>query len=289
MSVDVRSRRRPTSGDSDPASTYTRVLSILLIPFLMVAFVILYVLPFETDTLFAWTIEPPLTSMLLASAYLGGVWFFVASARRRGWSLIGRGMPAVLIFATLLLIATVMHIDRFHAGHVSFITWLALYITTPLLVTVAIVVQRRAVTGTNGGAREYRIPLPVRLVLAAIGLAAMVFGIALFFNLNLLMSSWPWKLTPLTAQVVGAVLTLPGVVNVALLIDGRWSAFRTIFQAQVLSLVAIAGALAIRNDDLGRTGASVAFVVGIALSLVAYVVFFLYCERQMRGSTFSMQ
>ena len=43
----------------------------------LVAFVILYLFPTHTARLWAWTIPVTMTSMMLASAYLGGAYFFV--------------------------------------------------------------------------------------------------------------------------------------------------------------------------------------------------------------------
>ena len=50
----------------------TRALALFVAPFLIVAFVLLYGFPADTRRLFAWTIHPTMTPMLLASAYLGG-------------------------------------------------------------------------------------------------------------------------------------------------------------------------------------------------------------------------
>ena len=58
----------------------TRALAVVLVPILLTAFVILYGFPADTGRLFAWTIRPDLTPMVLASAYLGGAWFFVRVA-----------------------------------------------------------------------------------------------------------------------------------------------------------------------------------------------------------------
>ena len=51
-------------------------------PFLVVAFAVLYPWPGDTDRLFAWHIRPTMTAMVLGSAYLGGAWFFVHAALR---------------------------------------------------------------------------------------------------------------------------------------------------------------------------------------------------------------
>ncbi|MGB7961872.1 MAG: hypothetical protein WCF12_02780 [Propionicimonas sp.] len=52
---------------------YTRGLSLFIAPFLLVAFVVLYPFPGETQRLFAWTLQPTMTPMVLASAYLGAL------------------------------------------------------------------------------------------------------------------------------------------------------------------------------------------------------------------------
>ena len=80
----------------------TRLLALVIIPFLLGAFVILYGFPRHTARLFAWPIKPTMTSMMLASAYLGGAYFFV---RVLGGAALecdqGRVSPVVL-FASLL-------------------------------------------------------------------------------------------------------------------------------------------------------------------------------------------
>ena len=94
------------------------------------------------------------------------------------------------------------------------------------------------------------------------------------------------ELTPLTAQVTGAVLSLTGVVNAALLWDSRWSAFRILFQAQLLSLAAIAVSLIARRDDLLWDRALTPFVVSLVFgAFVIYVAFTLWCEHRMRTSS----
>jgi hypothetical protein len=61
----------------DHVRVSTRLIAMVIIPFLLGAFVILYCFPSHTARLFAWPIQPTMTSMMLASAYLGGAYFFV--------------------------------------------------------------------------------------------------------------------------------------------------------------------------------------------------------------------
>jgi hypothetical protein len=67
----------------DPVRPPTRALAYTIVPFLVVAFAVLYPVPGDTGRLFAWRIASPLTAMLLGSAYLGGAYFFLRAALLR--------------------------------------------------------------------------------------------------------------------------------------------------------------------------------------------------------------
>ena len=271
------------AGATDRILRYTKWVALIIIPFLVVAWVLLYLLPGDTEQLFAWTIMPPLTAMFLASAYLGGIVFFINVLRPNTWHRVRHGFPAVLVFATLLSLATFLHWDRFHHGHISFIVWVTLYVVTPFLVLGVLILNRGQDPGVPDR-RDYALPLVVRVVLAVIGLCALVAGLFLFFSPQQTIAVWAWPLTPLTARVAGAVLTLPGLVNVWMLWDARWSAFRWVFQAQLASLVFIVAALALRRDDLLWERPSAAlFVGGMIFSLVAYAGFYIWCDARARA------
>mgnify|MGYP000518940749 CR=1 FL=1 len=266
----------------DRVLTYTRVLAVVIVPFLVVAAVLLYVFPGSTDVTFSWTVVPAPSAMFLASAYIGGIWFFLLVLRVGRWHRVRHGFPAVLVFATLAGVATFLHWDRFHFGHVSFITWVVLYVTTPFLVAAAMLLQR----GQDPGSPEERdvdIPRGWRMLLVVVGLAATVTGLVLFAVPELLVDAWGWELTPLTARIVGTVLTLPGMVNVWMLRDARWSAYRWVFQAQLVSLGAILLAVALASGDLlwDRPAAWIV-TVGFAVSFVAYLAFYLVFDRLAR-------
>jgi hypothetical protein len=268
---------------SDQVLRYTAWLSVFVLPFLVAASLLLYLLPARTEETFAWTILPALTAMLLASAYLGGIWFFLQVVRLRRWHRIKYGFAAVVMFSSLLGIATVVHWDRFHFGHISFITWASLYLTTPFLTLAAVLANRRADDGSSEQ-RDVDIPWPARLVLALVGLVALVSGLVMFFAPALAIEMWAWEVTPLTSRVIGAVLTLPGMVNLWLLRDGRWSAFRWMFQAQLFSLAFITAALLFAWNDLewSRPSAPL-FVGGILGSVVLYAAFYAYNETRFRA------
>ncbi|WP_235008281.1 hypothetical protein [Microbacterium timonense] len=263
----------------------TRWVAIAIVPFLVAAAFLLWVFPTRTGELFAWAIAPPLSAYLLASAYLGGIWFFVRVASARRWHHVEHGFPAVVVFSGALLVATLLHLERF-SQNLSFAVWMTLYATTPFAVA-ALAIAQRGRDPMVADRQDAVIPRALRYALAAIGACALLLGAVLFLSPQALLPLWAWDLTPLTARVTGAVLSLTGVVDAALLWDARWSAFRVLFQAQLLSLGAIAVSLVAGNDALHwDRPLSWAFVGLVAGALVVYASFTVWCERHARtGAT----
>src|SRR5664279_2363446 len=122
---------------SDPADRVlaaTRILSAVIVPFLVLAFLVLVPRPGDTKRLFAWQILPTMSPMILGSVYIGGAYFFFRAVRAAQWHTVAGGFPSVGTFATLMGVATVLHWDRFIHSNVAFWLWVALYFTTPVIV-----------------------------------------------------------------------------------------------------------------------------------------------------------
>ncbi len=222
-----------TTGDNVlPA---TRILSIVIIPFLLVAFVLLYFWPSADDTarLFAWRIAPDFTSLVLASAYLGGACFFVRPALARQWHAVGGGFVPVGMFAALLGVATILHWDKSVHTNVAFWLWAGLYFTTPFLVFAVWLVNRREVSQTT--ADDILLSPVISVLIGAIGFAAFVTCLLLFLFPRVAIAVWPWTLTELTARVMGAIFAL-GVVGVGAFVGRRWTSARIVLQVEGVML-----------------------------------------------------
>ena len=184
----------------------TRALSAFIVPFLVVAFIVLYGFPRHTDRLFAWTIAPPMTPMTLGAVYLGGAYFFVRAFRTTAWHTVKAGFVAVGTFASLTGVATTIHWDRFNHAHVALWLWAGLYFTTPFLVWRVWAANRRR--GTRSAPDDVLLPPAVRLVMGASGAVAVIAGVFLFLLPHRAIDVLPWHLTPLTSRVLGAIFML---------------------------------------------------------------------------------
>jgi len=226
-----------------------------------------------TDRYFAWTVKPSLTAAFLGGAYWASFSLEWLAARQAAWARARVAVPAVLTFTTLTLVATLLHLDKFHLNSPNPETalaawaWIAVYAGVPGAMSLLLLRQLRA----PGGDPPRRLPLP-RLVqggLAVTGLALIGLGVALFVAPTALLGGWPWALTPLTARAVAAWLLGLGIA----IAHSAWEADWQRVQPGMMGL-AVFGALQIvsllRYPDAVRWNSPAAwlYVVGIVVALV---------------------
>lgn len=263
----------------DRVLPFTRRLSLFIAPFLLVAFVILYLFPTHTGRVWAWEIPSTMTSMVLASAYLGGAFFFLRVQRERQWHGIGIGFLAVTTFASLLGIATILHWDKFLHTHVAFWLWAGLYFTAPFAVIGAWLANRRyAAPPAEGDVLLGRVE---RGVVALVGLVALAQGLVMFLRPSAVIDLWPWPLTPLTCQVMGAVFCL-GCAGISAWRDPRWSSIRLMLQVEVVMLALMLLA-AVRAHDQMIAGRALTWPLLVGVLLVLAGSGYLWTRYELRS------
>ena len=265
----------------------TRVLSVAIIPFLLVAFVVLYFFPSAHDTanLFAWRIKPPFTPMVLGSVYLGGSYFFLRAARATQWHRVEGGFLPVGLFASLMGLATIIHWNKFIHANVAFWLWAGLYFTTPFLVFGVWFLNQREESGPAPD--DVLLSRAATMVIGALGVLAVASTAFLFFLPKTAIHAWPWTLTELTARVMGAIFAL-GVAGVGAFAGRRWSGARILFQVEglMLVLILVAAVRAHADFDTSRplTWVFAAGFLGLAAaSAVLYVRMEAQAARAGRG------
>src|SRR5437588_6240564 len=261
----------------------TRWVAAIIVPFLVVAFGILYLFPDHTRELFAWTIQPRMSAMLLGAAYIGGAYFFVRVATFARWHWVKVGFLPVTTFAALLGIATILHWDRFNHSSISFFAWAGLYFTTPFVVFLLWLRNRSTDPGFGSPDRfpDRRVPGLVRLVIGIVGGLTLLTSIFLFLQPIFMISAWPWQLTPLTAPVMGALFALTGVGELAIAFDVRWSAARIALQSQMIGIVAIGLAIYFSWSNFNQANPLTwIFLASILFLLIASPILYIWMERR---------
>jgi hypothetical protein len=249
----------------------TRIVLVIVVPFLLLAFLILYVFPDLSGERFAWEIKPHMTALFIGSGYLGGAYMFVFAIFGRQWHRVAGAFPPVVSFTTFMLLSTFLHWDRFNIHHFPFQLWLILYIITPPLIFYLWWLNRKTDPGTPESV-DILVPVLARRAFFWFGVAAMLWAIIMFVFPEVVIPHWPWKLTPLTARIMAGWFSLLGVGGLYTSRDTRWSAWKIPLQSITLwaALVVLASFL---NPNDFSAGVWNSFTIGTLLSVLMLLVF----------------
>lgn len=167
----------------------------------------LVVLAEHTAAFFAWTIASPMSAAFIGAGFWSAATVVFWAARQREWVRARMIVPTVAVVATMLLVATVQHLDSFH-GAIG-LGWIEVYAVFPPLLGALVVMQ----LGVPGRDRHSgaRVPWALRVTLAVQALVAVGVGAALFATAGSDVAWWPWELTDLTSKAVGTWLVGTGM------------------------------------------------------------------------------
>lgn len=261
----------------------TRYVGVFIIPFLVAAFAVLYGVPDRTTEFFAWTIRPEMTPLLMGAGYGAGVYFFYRVATVERWHEVASIFPGIATFTWFMAIATVLHWENFNHSHQTFYLWVFLYAVTPVLIPALWILNGR--TEPNAvEANVVELPRAVRLLGGGLGIVVVGSAVALFAVPELMISVWPWAVSPLTTRILTGWFALFGVVNLFVARDPRWSAARIPIQSQLLGFALVLAGVPRVWDDFDPANALTWGVVGgMALYVVALLVLYLVMEARRDG------
>jgi hypothetical protein len=241
----------------------TRWVALAVIFFLADAVQLLLLLPDRTGELFAWAIDPQVTSLVLGAAYVAGAYFFIRVVMVDSWHRVAAGFPAVIVFVWGAAGATALHLDRFMHDGLSFAAWAAIYAIAPAGLPLLYLARRRAA----------RVPFAdtpmsrrARILLGGVGGAVVLGALLAFAAPQTAIDVWPWTLTPLTARIVATVMALFGSLWVSVALHGGTTAARIPLEAHALGLAFLLIAAVRGSGDIDWTNPLAAVLVaGVAV------------------------
>ena len=213
----------------------------------------------RTDDVFAWTIEPPLTAALLGATYAGALAIFIPTSFERAWANARVGVPAELLLSVLMLVATLLHLDKFHlesgepvAVVVAWI-WLVVYVVVPPALIVLLVRQVRA----PGVDPPRTLPLTawLRGALLIYGAVFVVGGAVLFAIPEDVAPHWPWAISALTGRAIAAWMVALGAAALQGVYENDLRRVRWGFAGfAVIGFVGLVGVARFSDDVLWDAG-----------------------------------
>lgn len=265
----------------DQIRPFTRIVAAIVVPFLALAFLILFFFPEQSGERFAWAINPPLTAMFMGAGYIGGAWLFINAIFGRRWHRIAPGFFPVTTFTIGMLLATVLHWDVFDPGHLPFILWLGLYVVTPFLVPLVWLLNRSEDPGAPE-ADDVPVPSLARWGLLSLGIVLLLFAVGGMVVPTWLSGIWPWTLSPLTARIMSGWFGLLGVGGIVISQDSRWSAWKVGLQSIGLWHLLVLIAAVIRREDFS-SGLGNWYFVSVILVLLGMLILYVTMEGKRRS------
>jgi hypothetical protein len=256
----------PTIDDHARIGRAMRWLAAGVILFLADAAQLLLLAPGRTGELFAWPIDPQITSLVLGSAYVAGGYYFVRVLFADSWHRVAAGFPSVIVFVWLAALATVLHLDRFTHASLSFAAWAAIYAAAPLGLPLLYFAQRRA---DRRPPDDAPIPRRLRTLMGCAGGGVAFAALLAFAVPQVMIEIWPWALTPLTARIVATVMALFGSLWLSVALRSGATAARIPLEAHAVGLACLLLAAARGHGDIDWTNPlALSLVVGVAAMFV---------------------
>jgi hypothetical protein len=126
-----------------------------------------------------------------------------------------------------------------------------LYFVAPFLVLAAWATNRRHAEGGNPD--DELLGMGTRVVVGAVGLLALGWGLVMFDAPGSFVNGWPWALTPLSCRVLAATWCLGGA-GLVVWRDRRWTTLRLMVEVEIVmvTLILIGGLRAHTQIDMAR-------------------------------------
>jgi hypothetical protein len=183
---------------------------------------------------------PPLHARFIGSIYLSAAVFCAGAAMARSVGEIRAIPPMIAIWTGVVFVVSLLHLAAEDYRHPPLWIWLIAYLAYPLIaLRLGWTLRSRP-----DQARGAHLPLAARGYLALQGLALCSCGLVLLWRPSVAVGYWPWKLTPLLAQVYAGPFLCYGFGSLLL------ASYRTFGEARLVVLGSLVFAL-------GASGASV--------------------------------
>ena len=259
----------------DRLSPLARWVFLPLLPLAAVFGLLLLLAPAHTARYWAWTIQPSMSAVWVGAGYTFGACAVSTMLVLNRWRTAILAVIATIPFAYAMIVATLLHLDRFATGSVRFWVWLVIYAVLPIGLPVILLRNRHADPGIEPG--DQLLPRWLGRTVGVIGILIDVFALALFMAPATVGRVWPWSLTPLMAQVVAGWLMFFGTGAAMFLVERRFRAVRAFLPwvAVWFAILAVAALFHLHDFNRGSvaTGAyfaTVTVVVLVSLGILGY-------------------
>jgi heme exporter protein D len=242
---------------------------------------LLVLFPESTRTYWAWEIRPAMSAVWAGAAYTFGGIALTAMLTGRSWRAARVPVIATWLFSIVMLLATLLHLDRFFLGTAQFYVWLAIYLVLPVALPLIWLLNQRHDPGLRPD--DMLVPRAIRIVGAAAGAIIGLTSLLMVLSPPKAAAFWPWQLTPLMSRVIAGWLAFMAAGLICLPWEKRYIAYRKFLPAAAIwfAILFVASLFHLDNFNFNRAGAWVWLALSGGVPVVLLSVYF-YLEQLYR-------
>ncbi len=203
--------------------------------------------PGDTESLFFWKIAPPINAVLFGMLYLIAGSVVLQAVIRGRWEPARYLTPMVIPFSLLLLLATLLHLDKFTPGFKLYY-WLVVYIVAPAATIFFFWHYEHSSPKWSG--QNNQVQPFIRWFAVGLGGLLAVYVLVSFISPEFVVNFWPWLLTPLLAKAFAAWLAALGGGLLWFAWEPDWKRLQPVSYLMALIPVATLVVLIFNRDQL---------------------------------------
>lgn len=155
-----------------------------------------YFIPAEVGRALPWPV-PPLHARFIGSMYLSGAVLMFGALFRKNLIEVRIALPMAAVWTGMLGLVSFLHLGEFDFAHRPVWFWFFAYVVYPIVGALLFWLYPTAA----GIQRSNPAPGWLRICLWLIGGVSAVLAICLFVAPGFMTGWWPWKISPLLAQI----------------------------------------------------------------------------------------
>jgi hypothetical protein len=186
--------------------------------------------PAKLATILPWATVPPLHARFIGSIYgFGAIFLLSCLLSRRG---VHWGLFMTVIWTGILGLISYLHLSNFDLGRLAERVWFTSYTVYPLAGLLLLWQQRPWLYDSNPSGK----PLPnwVKMILQVQGIIIAVLALLLLVAPAFMVTIWPWKVTPLLAQLYSGPMLAYGVGSLLFSRERNFSVLRAVVPAMLV-------------------------------------------------------
>ena len=191
--------------------------------------------PAYLASIFTWLELPPLHARFVGAIYAFGAVFMAGCLAARYQAEVRWAVQLIGIWTGMLFIISLLNLSAFDFNLLPVQIWFASYIIYPIIalwMTLSLSPRRDA-----GDLPGLELASWARGFLLAQGILFSLLAVSLFFAPAFLSTLWPWKVTPVLAQMYAGPLLSYGLGSLLLARQKKWLGVRAILPGMLVFTV----------------------------------------------------